>query len=82
MFEDISLFYVEYFNYLGSMITNDARCTSKTKSRTVMEKAPFNKKKALFTSELELNVWKKRVKCYIWSRALYGDETWTLRKVD
>jgi hypothetical protein len=22
------------------------------------------------------------VKCYIWSIALYGDETWTLRKVD
>jgi hypothetical protein len=24
---------VEYFNYLGSMITNDARCTSEIKSR-------------------------------------------------
>ena len=25
---------------------------------------------------------KKLVKCYIWSRALYGAETWTLREVD
>jgi hypothetical protein len=25
---------------------------------------------------------KKLVKCYIWSIALYGAETWTLRKVD
>jgi hypothetical protein len=42
----------------------------------------FNKKKNLFTSKLELNLRKKLVKCYIWSIALYGAETWTLRKVD
>jgi hypothetical protein len=35
---------VEYFNYLGSMITNDARCTGEIKSRIVMAKAAFNKK--------------------------------------
>jgi len=29
-----------------------------------------------------LNLTKKPVKCYVWSRALYGAETWTLRKVD
>jgi hypothetical protein len=34
---------VEYLNYLGSMITNDARCTSEIKSRIAMEKAAFNK---------------------------------------
>ena len=27
-------------------------------------------------------MWKKLVKCYIWSIALYGAETWTLRAVD
>jgi hypothetical protein len=43
---------VEYLNYLGSMITNDARCTREIKSRTAMAKAAFNKKKALFTSKL------------------------------
>jgi len=26
--------------------------------------------------------WKKLVKCHIWSIATYGDETWTVRKVD
>jgi hypothetical protein len=31
---------------------------------------------------LDLNLRKKLVKCYIWSIALYGAETWTLRKVD
>jgi hypothetical protein len=47
-----------------------------------MAKAAFNKKKTLFTSKLDLNFRKKLVKCYIWSIALYGAETWTLRKVD
>jgi hypothetical protein len=31
---------------------------------------------------LYLNLRKKLVKCYIWSVALYGVETWTLRAVD
>jgi hypothetical protein len=31
---------------------------------------------------LNLNLKKKLVKCYIWSIALYGAETWKLRKVD
>jgi hypothetical protein len=60
------------------MITNDARCTRGIKSRIAMAKAAFNEKKALFTSKLDLNLRKKLVKCYIWSIALYGAETWTL----
>jgi hypothetical protein len=53
---------VEYFNYLGSMMTNDARCTCDIKSRIAMAKAAFNKKKALFTtSKLDLNLRKKLV---------------------
>jgi hypothetical protein len=31
---------------------------------------------------MDLNLRKKLIKCYIWSIALYGAETWTLRKVD
>jgi hypothetical protein len=42
---------VEYLNYLGSMITNDARCTRDVKSRTVMAKAALNTKTTLFTSK-------------------------------
>jgi hypothetical protein len=73
---------VEYLNYLGSMITKDVRCTREIKSRSAMANAAFNKKKALFTSKLDLNLRKKLVKCYIWSIAFCGAETWTLRKVD
>jgi hypothetical protein len=46
---------VEYFNYLGSMITSDARCTREIKSRIAVAKAAYNKKKTLFTSKLDLN---------------------------
>jgi hypothetical protein len=56
---------VEDFNYLGSMITNDARCTRENKARIAMAKAVFSKKKTLFTSKLDLELRKKLVKCYI-----------------
>ena len=47
-----------------------------------MAKAAFNKKRTLFTSTLDLELRRKLVKCYVWSMALYGTETWTLRAVD
>jgi len=73
---------VECFKYLGSLLTNDGRCTREIKSRIAMAKAAFSKKKTLFTSKLNLNLRKKLIKCYIWSMALYGAETWTLRAAD
>jgi len=73
---------VECFKYLGSMLTNNERCTSEIKSRIAMAKAAFSKKKTLFISKLDLNLRKKLIKCYIWSMALYGAETWTLRAAD
>jgi hypothetical protein len=39
-------------------------------------------RRRLFTSKLGLELREKLVKCYIWSIALYGAETWTLRKLD
>jgi hypothetical protein len=54
------------------MLTNDGRCTCEIKSRIAIAKAAFNKKRALFTSILDLRLRKKLVKCYIWSIALYS----------
>ena len=73
---------VECFKYLGSMLTNDGRCTCEIKSRIALAKAAFNKNKTLFTSKLDLYLRKKLIKCYIWSMAFYGAETWTLRTAD
>ena len=64
------------------MLTNGGRCTCDSEFRITMAKATFNKKGTLFTSTLDLKLRKKLVKCYIWSIALYGAETWTLRAVD
>jgi hypothetical protein len=64
------------------MLTDDGRCTCEIKSRIAMAKATLNIKKNLFTSKLDLNLRKKLVKCYIWSVASYGAETWTLGAVD
>jgi hypothetical protein len=72
---------VESFKYLGSILTN-GRCTCEIKCRIAMAKAAFNKKRTLFTITLYLELRKKLVKCYIWSIALCGAETWTLRAVD
>jgi hypothetical protein len=66
---------VESFKYLGIILTNDAICTCEIKCRIAMAKAAFNKKKALFTSTLDLELRKKLLKCYIWSIDLYDAET-------
>jgi hypothetical protein len=64
------------------MLTNDGRCTCEIKSRIATVKAALNKKRALFTSTLDLKLRKKLVKCYIWSIALYGTETWTIWAIE
>ena len=65
----------EYFNYLGRIITNDARYTREIKPRMAMAKEAFNKK-TLFATKLDLNLRMKLVK------SLHGSETRTLQKVD
>jgi hypothetical protein len=44
---------MEYLKYLGSLITNDARCTREIKSRISMAKAGLKKKRTLFTNKLD-----------------------------
>jgi hypothetical protein len=68
--------------YLGSILTNDGRCSCEIKCRIAMDKAAPNKKRTLFTSTMDLELRKKLVKCYIWSIVLYGAETWTLLAID
>jgi hypothetical protein len=53
MMQQKQMEHAEYFNYLNSMISNDARSTHKINSRISMAKASFSKKKALFTTKLD-----------------------------
>ena len=70
---------VEYFNCLGSILTDDARYTREIKSRIALAKAAFTTE-ALVTSKLDCSLRKKPVKCYIWSVALCGAGTGHCRK--
>jgi hypothetical protein len=74
MIDEKQLENVESFKYLGSILTNDGRCTCEIKCGIAMAKAVLNKKRTLFTGTLDLELRKKLVKCYIWSIALYGAE--------
>ena len=69
------------FNYLVSLKTYDARFTRETKRRTVKEK-PTLKNQKLFSRKMGLNLSKKSLKCYIGHIALYGVETWILRRIN
>jgi hypothetical protein len=50
--------------------------------RIAKAKEAFNRKVSLLTGKLNIEVWKQLVKHYIWSIALYGSETWTIRKLE
>ena len=44
--------YVEYFNYLASLVTHDARCVSEIKSRVIKAKQ-HSARRRIFTRKLE-----------------------------
>ena len=45
MIDQKQLANVEYFNFIGTLITNNARCICEIKSRTAMAKTKLKKKK-------------------------------------
>jgi hypothetical protein len=45
-------------------------------------KAAFNKNKTFITIKFDINLRKKLEKCYTWSRAVSGAETWILQNRD
>jgi hypothetical protein len=59
---------IESFKYLGGMLTNGERCTRETKYRIAVVEPAFDKKRAPFTSKMELELRKKLVKCNIWKK--------------
>ena len=70
---------VAKFKYLGAWITDDAKCDLELRDRIAVAKEAFSKRRELLTKGLSLATKKKIIKTLIWSVALYGAETWTLK---
>ena len=73
---------VHRFNYLGVVITDDGRSLQAIKERIGIAKDAFYKRKELLTKSFNKDLKKRMTKCLIWPVALYGCESWTLRKVE
>ena len=73
---------VKEFKYLGSLITEDARCHSEIRRRIAMGKQSFMARGELLRSGINKELRKRMVKVLVWSVVLYGAETWTMRKED
>ena len=71
---------MECFNYFVSVVTKVARHTPVIESSVDLAKAAFNNKTPC-TSQMDSDLPKGLVKCYIWSIAQYGAENRTLRKI-
>jgi hypothetical protein len=46
------------------------------------DKGSIQQEEDSFHQQTDLHLRKKLVNCYVWSIALYGAETWTIRTVD
>ena len=64
------------------VLTRDHYCTKEIKMRIAIAKEAFNRKISLLVSKLNTELRNKLVMCYVWSIALYGSETSTLRKLE
>ena len=73
---------VNQFRYLGSLISDDGTCTAEITRRIAMAKYAFNKRREIFLKKLSKDLKKKVIMTIVWSVALYGSETWTLRKYE
>jgi len=78
--DDEEIEQVTSFCYLGSQITEDGRCESEIKARIAMAKVVFNGRRELMTKSFSKELKKKIIKTLVWSKALYGVETWTMKK--
>ena len=70
---------VNYFNYLGSMLTSYGRCDKEIRRRIGMAKTSFNQMSPVLKDrKLSILLKVRLLKCFIWSVLLYGCESWTL----
>jgi hypothetical protein len=69
---------VEYFKYVGSTLTYDARCTCEIKSKNATLKATFMKRKKTLHQYIGIKFKKEASKLLHWEHSFVGSECWTL----
>ena len=70
---------VSSFNYLGSLITEDARCIKEVKRRIALAKSAFSKlDKILKNSALSIEIRIRVLNCYVVPVLMYGSEAWSI----
>jgi len=72
---------VNWFSYLGSLITSDGRCDREIKRRIAMSRETFSKiKKILCNPKITVTTRLRVLECYVLPVLKYGSETWTVSK--
>ena len=71
---------VSQYKYLGSWITEDGRCDLDVKTRIGMAKYAFWKYKQLLKGNINLQVKKRILQCFVFPVVKYSSESWTLNK--
>ena len=70
---------VSAFNYLGSTITEDARCMKEIKKRIVLAKSAFSKlNNILRNTSLSMRTRMWVLNCYVYPVLFYGSITWLI----
>jgi len=76
---DQTITQVTSFNYLGSLITEDARCVKEIKRRVALAKSAFSKLEKILTNrKLSMRTRIRVLNCYVYPVLKYGSEAWTL----
>jgi len=71
---------VERYKYLGSWITENARCEEDIRARIGMAKAAFWQNKEIMRGNVRFCTKKRILNCYVFSVLNYGCESWTWNK--
>ena len=74
---------VTVFPYLGSLITDDSECSKEIQARLAKGRSIGTKLKKIWQSHgIHTSTKIRLMKALVWPVALYGCESWTLKKTD
>ena len=74
---------VERFKFLGSIVTNDSNSSTEINVRLAIARQVMRQLTEIWKSaEISLKLKKQLVKSLVWSIALYGSESWAVKKCD